>query len=205
MAVIAKNTARLSANQLAAKGDFILERMTGNPAFPTPTPTLDTLATAIADLRAAITAALDGGKTATAIRKARQRELTLLINQLAGYISSVAEGNALAILSSGFEVRGKRQPAPEPGTPRNLRAYITDHTGRVDLAWAPVEPAVTYHIQATSTDPQDEKGWQLAAVSTRASAKLTGLPSGQIMHFRVAGIGTKGIGPWSQVASTWVK
>jgi hypothetical protein len=89
--------------------------------------------------------------------------------------------------------------------PADVRAFISDHTGRVDLTWAPVDPAVTYHIQWTAGDPTDEKSWQLVAVSTRSSAKVTGLPSGQVSYFRVAGIGTKGMGPWSQVASTLVK
>ncbi|MBL7981237.1 MAG: hypothetical protein JNL52_05445 [Flavobacteriales bacterium] len=59
--------------------------------------------------------------------------------------------------------------------------------------------------QWTAGDPSDEKGWELVTVSTRSSAKVTGLPSGKVSYFRVAGIGTKGMGPWSQVVSTLVK
>lgn len=205
MAKLTKGIARLPYTQLAAKADFIVERMTGNPAFPDPTPTLAAVTTATTALRTAITEALDGGKTATAVKKARYRELQLLLNQLAGYVASVAEGNELAILSSGFGVRKPSSPQPEPSKPTDLRAAFTDHTGRVDLTWAPVEPAVTYHIQWTAGDPSDEKAWTLVSVSTRASAKVTGLPSGQVSYFRVAGIGTKGMGPWSQVVSTLVK
>jgi hypothetical protein len=205
MARIKKGTSRLPYNQLAAKADFIVGRMTANPAFPDPTPPLADIALATSSLRAAIEGAMDGGKTATAIKKARYRELQLLVNQLAGYVASVAEGNELAIRSTGFDVHKPSAPLPEPTMPTDLRAAITDHTGRVDLTWAPVEPAVTYHIQWTAGDPSDEKSWSLVSVSTRASAKVTGLPSGQVAYFRVAGIGTKGMGPWSQVASTLVK
>jgi len=205
MTYVIKGTSRLSASQLAAKADFIVERMTDNAAFPDPQPTLAEVSAATSSLRTAITEALDGGKTATAKKKARQKELRLLLNQLAGHVGSVAEGNELAILSAGFGVRKPGKPAPEPEMPADVRAFISDHTGRVDLTWAPVDPAVTYHIQWTAGDPTDEKAWQLVAVSTRSSAKVTGLPSGQVSYFRVAGIGTKGMGPWSQVASTLVK
>ena len=205
MTYVIKGTSRLSASQLAAKADFIVERMTDNAAFPDPQPTLAEVSAATSSLRTAITEALDGGMTATAIRKARHRELKQLLDKLAGYVSSVAGGNELAILSAGFGVRKPGKPAPEPETPADVRAFISDHTGRVDLTWAPVDPAVTYHIQWTAGDPSDEKAWRLVAVSTRSSAKVTGLPSGQVSYFRVAGIGTKGMGPWSQVASTLVK
>jgi len=202
---IIKRTARLSASQLAAKADFIVDRMSGNPAFPNPVPALSDVTDAVTALRKAMVAALDGGKTATAIRNKCQRDLKKLLDQLAGYVVSLAEGNELAILSSGFEVRKPSKPAPEPPMPTDLRAYITDHTGRVDLSWAPVDPALTYHIQWSASETTDEKAWQLVAVSTRSSARITGLPSGQVAYFRVAGIGTKGMGPWSQVASTLVK
>lgn len=205
MAIITQGTARLSSAQLAAKADFILERMSGNPAFPNPVPALSAVKEAVDALRTAMVGALDGGRTATAVKNARHRELRQLLNQLAGHVASVAEGNELAILSSGFGVRRPSSPAPEPHKPADLRAYITDHTGRVDLSWAPVEPALTYHIQWSASETTDEKAWQLVAVSTRSSARITGLPSGQVAYFRVAGIGTKGMGPWSQVASTLVK
>lgn len=205
MSTINRGTGRLNAAQLAAKADFIVERMSGNPAFPAPVPALSEVADAVTALRKATVTALDGGKTATAIRIKRQRELKKLLDQLAGYVVSLAEGNELAILSSGFEVRKPSKPAPEPHMPADLRAYISDHTGRVDLTWSPVDPALTYHVQWAASETTDEKAWQLVAVSTRSSARITGLPSGQVAYFRVAGIGTKGMGPWSQVASTLVK
>lgn len=205
MSTIVKGTSKLTSAELAAKADFVVGRMTDNPAFPDAAPFLTAITAATVALREAMVGALDGGKTATAIKHARHKELRLQVNQLAGHVASVAEGNELAILSAGFGVRRPSTPLPEPSMPTDLRAYISDHTGRVDLAWSPVEPAVTYHIQWTPGDPSDEKSWQLVAVSTRASAKVTGLPSGKVSHFRVAGIGTKGIGPWSQVASTLVK
>ncbi|HRO98716.1 MAG TPA: fibronectin type III domain-containing protein [Flavobacteriales bacterium] len=205
MAEIKRGTGRLTSNQLAAKADFIVERMSDNPAFPDAAPFVTAVATASAALRDAIRDALDGGKTATAIKNSRHRDLKRGLDRLAGHVSSVAGGNELAILSSGFGVRKPSSPQPEPAMPTNLRASISDHTGRVDLSWDPVVPAVTYHTEWTAGDPTDEQAWELVSVSTRSSVKVSGLPSGKVSYFRVAGIGTKGMGPWSQVVSTLVK
>jgi len=205
MADIKRETARLSSTKLASKAEFIVGRMTDNPAFPDAASFVAAVATAAAALREAIVDALDGGKTATAIKNSRHRELKRGLDRLAEHVASVAGGNELAILSSGFGVRKPASPLPEPAMPTNLRASISDHTGRVDLTWDPVVPAVTYHTEWTGGDPADEKSWELVSVSTRSSAKVTGLPSGKVSYFRVAGIGTKGMGPWSQVVSSLVK
>jgi len=205
MAYLIRQTSNLTSPQLLSKAAFIVERMTGNPAFPDPTPKLDDVNNAIVALQNSMVGALDGGKTATATRHIHHRALRLLLNQLGGYVSSVAEGNELAILSSGYGVWRRGTPAPEPVSPTDLRARISDHAGRVDLGWTPVKPAVTYHIQHTNDDPAVESNWKLVGVSTRSRYSVKGLPSGATAHFRVAGIGTAGVGPWSQVASTLVR
>jgi hypothetical protein len=203
--VVITETARLSRTALAAKADFIVERMTDNDDFPNPQPSLASVTAAAVVLRQAVTGSLDGGKTATAIRKVRHKELHLMLNKLAGHVSSVAGEDELLIRSCGFGVRRTPTPQGEPGKPASVRAAATEHLGRVDLAWTPVPEAVTYHIQHTQGDPLGEDGWELIAVSTRAAVQVKGLPSAKLSHFRVAGIGTAGMGPWSQVSSCLVK
>ena len=205
MAQVKKGLSNLNSTQLVAKTSFIVERMTGNPAFPDPTPSLASVTDAIAALQVASVEALDKGVLAIATRRKREQELRLLMAQLAGYVSSVAAGNELAILSSGFEVVRRGSPAPEPAMPVDVRASISDHVGRAVLSWKPVDMALAYQVQWTAGDPASEEGWHMLALSTRASRKLNGLPSGKVAHFRVAAYGTAGMGPWSQVASTLVK
>lgn len=196
---------RATATELAAKATFIVERMTNNTSFTTPQPALATITQRVDDLKDAITAALDGGKTATAVKKARVRDLKNALRQLGGYVRSVAGRDEEMILSSGFGVIRPGTPLSEPGRPTNLRAQISEHVGHIDLAWTPVPEALTYHILHNESDPTATEGWTLVGVSTRATFAMKGLPSGRQSHFKVAGIGTKGMGPWSQVASSLVK
>lgn len=205
MAQLKKGLSNLNSTQLLAKASFIVERMTDNPAFPDPKPSLTTVSDAIASLQVAYVEALDKGVLALATRRLREKELRLLLTQMAGYVSSVAAGNELAILSSGFEVARRGSPAPEPAMPQDVRASITDHVGRAALSWKPVDAALAYQVQWTAGDPASEQGWNMVAWSTRSSRKLSGLPSGQVAYFRVAALGTAGMGPWSQVVSTLVK
>ncbi|MFN9326703.1 MAG: hypothetical protein ACK6A5_15105, partial [Flavobacteriales bacterium] len=102
MSYLIKGTSKLTSAELAAKADFIVERMTGNAAFPDAASLLTAITAATATLRAAMRDALDGGRTATAIPAARHKERRLLRNPLSGHVASVAEGNELAILRAGF-------------------------------------------------------------------------------------------------------
>ncbi|HNU57625.1 MAG TPA: fibronectin type III domain-containing protein [Flavobacteriales bacterium] len=180
------------------------QRLDGNAAFPTPVPSLATITTAREALEAAITDALDGSRTAIAIRKARRTELKQLLDQLAGYVSSVAEGNELAILSSGFEVRRRNTPLPEPGAPKGLRAALSAHPGRAVLDWEPARGAVTYHVQVNRSSPDDAAAWELVGVSTRSRYTVNGLADAKPHWFRVSAIGAAGMSPWSDPALTMV-
>ncbi len=205
MATVVKNVSGLNATGLVDKSLFVEARMKDNAAFPTPTPTLVELATARAALQLAITGARDGGRTAVAIRRGREQDLRLLLNQLAGHVSSVAEGNALAILSSGYGVRRVPTPAGELLAPADLQAAISSFTGRVDLRWKPVKYAVAYQIHLNGKDPADEAAWQLAGVSTKAIFLVKGLGSATMTWFRVNAIGSSGTGPLSEVAHSLAK
>ncbi len=205
MATLKKGTSRLTPTGMVDKARLVEKRMADNAAFPTPIPTLTSIADARVALEVAITAAMDGGRTATAIRRHRFKELKQLLDQLAGYVSSVAEGNELAILSSGFEVRRNGPPAAEPSAPKGLAATLSVHPGKAELSWEPVKEAATYHVQVNRISPDEASAWELIAVTTRSRSSITGLASAKVHWFRVAAIGTKGMGPWSDVAHTLIR
>lgn len=194
---LALNIARLNATRLAEKCRHIEERLTGNARFPDPQPSVATVTAARTALELAAAAALDGGRTALATRRARERELRLLLKQLAGYVASIALGDEEAILSSGFDVKRRGAPAAEPGMPTDLEARPSLIPGRVDLRWRPVRDAFVYHLHHSA----DGETWTLRAVSTKARVRITGLASAADAWFRVEAIGPAGAGPVSDVAS----
>ncbi|HEY1692866.1 MAG TPA: hypothetical protein VGG39_11930, partial [Polyangiaceae bacterium] len=87
----------------------VLKSITGNPTFPTPTPTVADLTQAITDLQNAENAALARTKGATATRNEKRTALIMKLEQLKAYIQSVADANVdnsgSIIQSAGLTVR----------------------------------------------------------------------------------------------------
>lgn len=65
---------KYSDSNLLVAGQAILVAMTGNTHFPTPSPTLATVTTAINDYSAALSAAKEGGKTNVATKNAKKNK-----------------------------------------------------------------------------------------------------------------------------------
>ena len=98
--------------------------MTGNPVFPSPVPALGTVSTLIANLVTAETEALTRNQGAAALRDEKLAAVTVALQELRGYVQSVADANpALAasiIESAGMALRkrgvhGPRVYAVKPG------------------------------------------------------------------------------------------
>ena len=81
----------------------------------------------------------------------------------------------------------------------NLEGITNAAESTVVLKWKAVKGAKSYEVQ-TSPDPFTSQSWHSAAVVTKATHTLTGLPSGGRCWFRVRAIGTAGPGPWSDPA-----
>jgi hypothetical protein len=93
MARIKLNLARLSAAEKTAKARQLVTSITGNPDFPTPTPSLASITTAATDLENAIAAAQaarQDAKTKTTDQNDKESFLDRLLTQLAAYVESVA-------------------------------------------------------------------------------------------------------------------
>ncbi len=187
---------RLNATQLADKSRHVEERMLSNANFPNPEPKITTVTAMREALEAANAAAQDRGRIAVALRRSLEKELRITLTQLAGHVASVAGTDEQIIMSSGFDVRRSPRRSGEPAAPTGLQARTSPIEGRVDLRWDREHNATVYHL-FKSTDAQT---WELALVSTKANARITGLVSGQAYWFRVAAIGTAGTGPFSDVA-----
>src|SRR5579859_1790810 len=87
----------------------IVKRMSANPAFPNPTPSLAAVTRAVDDLQAAQAAALSRIQGAVATRNDKHAALVILLKQLRAHIQTVVdastENGAAIIESAGLAVR----------------------------------------------------------------------------------------------------
>jgi hypothetical protein len=180
----------------------IVQKMTGNPSFPTPTPTVAALDAALSDLHAAETAALSRAKGSATVRNDKRTVLVSLLQQLRGYVQSVAdatpENGASIIESAGLTVRkistpGKRSFAARPGA----------LSGSAIVTAVAAGPRSSYQWQY-STD--GGKTWVSAPATTQGKTTIAGLPSGTTVQFRYLAVTPKGgQGDWSPAVSLLVK
>lgn len=190
--------------ELAEKASFVIESMTGNVNFTTPSPTLAAMLTETNGLFTAITKAEQGTRAQKKDRDDKTIALAVSLTQLAGYVTSVAGSNETAMLSSGFDLERAKTPIGPLGQVENVRIRTTGVTGEVDIRCKKLRGAYVYEVQMTLT-PDVEASWLPAATVTKARVLKIGLPSLKVHYFRIAGIGTSGQGPWSEVADGFAK
>jgi hypothetical protein len=83
-----------SAPALISYAKGIVTRMTGNPSFPNPSPTLAAVAAAIDELQIAETAALSRIKGAVVLRNEKRTALVGVLQQLRGHVQAIADADA---------------------------------------------------------------------------------------------------------------
>jgi hypothetical protein len=168
--------------------EAILVAMTGNPYFPDPTPSLGTVASALAVLRAANLERQTGTRGTATARNAKQTPVVSLLNRLKAYVQGVADDDpehaAGIIESAGMSVqKGGRRPKPPLG------ARPGKGPGKIQLDARAVAREAAYDW-AWSTD--EGKTWHLAPQTLSARAVLSGLPSGTRCWFRFRATTRKG-------------
>jgi hypothetical protein len=179
----------------------IVEAMSGNPRFPSPSPTLAIVAAALADLVKAQSAAATRTKGAVETRNAKRAALLLLVDALRANVQLIAdadpENSAAIIQSAGMGVHKVTAP------PKRAFAVLQGRvSGSVDVTAPVVARRASYDWQ-WSTD--GGKTWQSAPSTTRSRTSLTGFAAGSTASFRFRGNTKAGDGEWSQVVTFFVK
>lgn len=181
----------LSSTELVATAQGIHDAMVGNINFPTPTPTLPVVQTAITALATA-NADVDnnGGKVEHQARRVAERALRALLKQLGAYVQMASNGVEDIILSSAFGVVKRGGPIGELNPPRDLVSNITHKTGRVSMKWNRDAGTDSSHVyMSTKNDPFE---WSLVGVTTKSRFDVNGLDPRQLYWFSVTAIGAAG-------------
>jgi hypothetical protein len=179
----------------------IVKGMTGNTAFPTPSPSLPTVTAAINDLQTAETAALARTKGAVATRNEKRIALASLLQLQRAYIQSVADAaaeNAPSIIqSAGIAVRKTPVRAP-----RVFEAKPGALSGTVKLV-APAAARRASYDWEYSID--GAKSWVAVPGTLQARTTVTGLTPVSTVQFRYCAVTQTGQGDWSAPVSLLVK
>jgi hypothetical protein len=204
MSKIKLNLSSLTVPQKLAKAQQIVSALTGNGSFPTPSPALANITSAVTELDAAASAVQTARQTAkekTSTQNQKEDALDQLLTKLAAYVESVAGSNEQLILSAGMDTRAAAVATTDPpGQPQALTPTAGDHDGEIDLSWDTVSGAKSYVIDK-SGDPVTPTSWSHAGVSTQSNFTAAGLISGGRYWFRVAAVNNNGQSGWSDPAT----
>lgn len=187
------------AEQIAISRDR-QTKMTGNPNFVTPDPSLAAIATATDELETANNEAMNNDKEKKAIMRIKRKALVTLMRLLATYVQQESGGDEAKILSAGFGVAKTPVPVNVPDTPVKVLVKPATIENQLEITWKPVKGAKSYMIKG-SFDPIDFKDLKTGGIITRARFKALNLDSGTKYWFRVAAINAAGTSGWSEPSS----
>lgn len=198
---VRQGTKRLAPDLLVAKARNCVRLMSGNPAFPDPTPTLAEVAAGADRLDTALqNYGYNNGKVERAERDSAITALRRQLLLLGYYVDRCADGRAEVIHSAGFDVKGKRGPSRPMDAPPDVRAVRTAYEGQLIVRWGAVRNRKLYRVLMTDTDPNDPAGWRTLLLGSDVQCTVDGLRSGHPYAFRVVAMGTLGDGPLSDLA-----
>jgi hypothetical protein len=180
---------RLSDANLLSRAGQINIAMTGNTNFPTPTPTLAALQTALSDFEIAMAKAKTGSELEKAIKNDKREALIDLLHALGNYVLFTANGDRTVALSSGFNIAKEPTPKPPITKPENLQVTEGPNAGELNIKFNRVIAARMYMIQYAEETGSTPLNWQSQSC-TKSKFTLRQLQSGKKYLIRIVALGT---------------
>ena len=181
------------ATALISYANVVLQKMTNNPSFPSPTPTLAVIQTAVSAVQTAETAAGSRATGAATVLKEKRTALAALLKQLGSHIQATANASgaeaASVIQSAGVDVRKTptrhaRVFAAKPGAVSGVAVIVAPSAGaRSSYEWQ-------YSADGGKT-------WVTAPPTVQAKTSVSGLATGTSVEFKYRAVTKDGAGDWS--------
>lgn len=202
---VSKNFAigKYSDEALATKAQVIHDSMNGNAHYPTPSPALNDLQSAISDFLSAIVKSRDGSKEETADKNAKRQILANLLQRLSYYVQLTSMGDETIILSSGFDLNKQAGTVGALPKPENFKVMVGDNKGTVELSCDAVANASFYEYQYTKLPLSATSIWTMRT-ATKRKLLVEGLISGQQYVFKMAAGGSDPNRTWSDEISSYI-
>lgn len=172
--------------------DVVLEAMNvAKATFTDPVPSLAVVTTANDALRVAINEAADGSREKIAIRRAKERELSSLMRQLANYVTSTSNGDMAKLLASGFpHQKPARERIGELPAPDGPKIVQTNISGKVNVSVKAVYGASSYNWRLSSAKSPGTYLQQVQTTGSRVS--FDGLTPGEVYLVEANAVGASG-------------
>ena len=151
---------RMSDADLNHKAGIILQPMTDNPNFPSPSPTLAQVTDTLNAYSAAVLKAMDKGLQKITEKNQLKALLVGQLHNLANYVVFCAAGNVAIATNSGFTVSPPRGARPPLTKPSELRLTNGINRGELLLRLKLVPNVQSYRYEITPHPYTAESHWE---------------------------------------------
>jgi hypothetical protein len=190
-------------SELSNKAEHVLEKMTNNPNFPNPTPSLATLKLHNENYYEALLKSQKGSMYDTSVKKENRKILETSLNELAEYVQLTCRGDEIMILSSGFNVNRKPALVGQLQKVQNLTVNPGNNYGSVLLSCNVVPHTKIYVFEYCLAPVNTESRW-VQVMSSKRKVYIEGLERGKEYAFRATAVGTHPKLVWSEMVLSYV-
>lgn len=188
---------------LLSKANFIIESLTGNPAYPDPAPTMPALQGYVTNYSNALDALAQCTPEKTILKNNARIALEAQLNRLALYVQAAGDNNRALLLTSGYSMGKEPAPIGVLPKPTDLRLAAGQNHGSIKASVKPVPNADSYLFELTETPLTIANDW-MGIPSTKSSVEISGLTQGKQYVFRVCAIGSNPMRVYSEEGFAYV-
>ena len=190
--------------QLLARGNAVLNGLTGNVNFANPPVDLSAFKTTLDAYSVSIGEATDGGKKAITLRNQLGGSVIRMLRVLASYVEFNCKDDMNIFLSSGFQPRSTTRTPAQPLEPPTILYVDQGTTGQL-LVWIkPIRRARTYELRYGSVHAGggSPDSWSTQMIAqARTAAVIDGITPGTTYAIQVRAYGPLGYTEWSHSAT----
>ncbi len=190
----------VSDADLLKRLNAVHDGLLNNPAYPSPPVDMPGFKAAIDAYTAAVSAMLNGGKSATTERNKRRADVIIMLRLLGHYVEAACKNDMNTFVSSGFVpvTPGVRAPS-QPVSPPLIVSVDQGSPGQLVVTIKPVTKARSYELRyATVAAAGAAVNWNTIVVaSTKPPTPINNLTPGTNYSFQVRAFGKLGFSDWS--------